>query len=98
MLSAFVVCCMHSNAVQTRFFHGVFFSLKTMLGRSSLTWVYIVCNISYIIKSTVSYKEHQQTREADDKWLNNDSFEVKVKLCELQNSNLNLCVFCKTYV
>ena len=47
-----------------------------MLGRSSLTWVHIVCNISYIIKSTVSY----MTREVDDKWLNNGSFEVKSEI------------------
>ena len=57
-----------------------------MLRGSSLIWVYIVYNIYY-------------TRAlADDKWLNNGSFERKVKLCELHNSNLNLCAFCKTNV
>ena len=25
MLSTFLVCCIHSNALQTRFFHGAFF-------------------------------------------------------------------------
>ena len=25
MLSAFLICCIHSNALQTRFFHGDFF-------------------------------------------------------------------------
>ena len=44
-----------------------------MLRGSSLIWVHIVCNISYI-KATL---EHQQTREADDKWLNTVSFEEK---------------------
>ena len=29
MLSTFLVCCIHSNALQTRFFHGAFFSWKT---------------------------------------------------------------------
>ena len=41
-----------------------------------------------------SYIRHQQTREADDKWLNTLSFEEK----KIHNSNLNLCVFCKTNV
>ena len=51
-----------------------------MLRGSSLIWVHIVCNISY-------------TRTlADDKWLNNGSLERNVKLCELHNSNLDLCV------
>ena len=44
-----------------------------MLRGSSLIWVHIVCNISYI-RAT---QEHQQTREAVDKWLNTASFEEK---------------------
>ena len=35
--------------------------------------IHIVCNISYI-RATL---EHQQTREAGDKWLNTVSFEEK---------------------
>ena len=42
---------------------------------SSLIWGHIVCNISYIIKSTVSYIR----TSTDYKWLNNRSF-VKKKL------------------
>ena len=62
---------------------------------SSLIWGHIVCNISYIIKSTVSYIR----TSTDYKWLNNRSFvKKKVKLCELHNSILNLCVFCKRNV
>ena len=45
-------------------------------------------------KSYICTYEHQQTREADDKWLNTGSFEEK----KLHNSNLILCVFCKTNV
>ena len=52
--------------------------------------IHIVCNISYI---RATY-EHQQTREAGDKWLNTVSFEEK----KLLNSIRNLCVFCKTNV
>ena len=44
-----------------------------MLRGSSLIWVHIVCNISNI---RATY-EHQQTREADDKWLNTVTFEEK---------------------
>ena len=46
-----------------------------MLRRSSVTWVHIVCNISYIVKSTVSYKDHQQTKGKQ----NNGSLEKKLK-------------------
>ena len=62
----------------------------------------------------LQYKLHKninsklQTREAEDRWLNNGSFEEEKmkklkkknmkKLCELHNSNLNLYVFCKTNV
>ena len=56
-----------------------------MLRGINLFWVHIVGNISYIRTS------------ADDRWLNNGSFEEKtVKLCELHKSYLNLCVFCRT--
>ena len=35
--------------------------------------------------------EHQQTMEADEKWLNDGSLEnYKAKLCKMYNINLNL--------
>ena len=54
MLSAFLVCCIPSNALQTRFFHGDFF-IEDNVTEEQPKWVHIVCNISYIIKSTISY-------------------------------------------
>ena len=50
-----------------------------MFRGSSLIWVNIFCNISYI-RATL---EHQQTREADDKWLNTVSFEEKNYITEI---------------
>ena len=75
---AITVCInslLHSNALQTRIFHGIL-----CYEGSSLIWVHIVCNIRY----------DQQTRKADEKRLNRGPLEKKKSNLKLSKTNVQL--------
>ena len=73
MSSAFLICCIYSNALQTRFFHGDFFIEDNVMEKQPNLGPYC---LQYKLHNKINSKLHEEKR------LNDGSLEKK--LYELQ--------------